>query len=176
MVIGIPKERKSREYRVAVTPDGATELVRGGRRVLVEASAGRGSGFADEDYRNAGAHVADRDTVFADADLIVKVKEPLPEEYGLLREGQTLFTFLHLAPNPGLTAVLLERKVGVADVADQLGARFREAFDQLGAAHLAAWLQRLWGLGLLTAIEHGLPEKVRPVACLGLPLRARFGF
>jgi alanine dehydrogenase len=111
MVIGIPKEVKTHEYRVAVTPEGVMELRAEGHAVMVEKSAGEGSGFPDDEYVKAGAEIADMERLFRESALIVKVKEPLPEEYGLLREGQALFTFLHLAPNPGLTKVLLEKKI-----------------------------------------------------------------
>ncbi len=111
MVIGVPKEVRKQEYRVSVTPSGVRELVLEGQRVLVERSAGEGSGFTEAEYAAAGAETAGRERVFGEAELIVKVKEPLPEEYGLLREGQALFTFLHLAPNRELTDLLLEKKI-----------------------------------------------------------------
>jgi alanine dehydrogenase len=108
MILGIPKEIKTEEFRVGLTPIGARELVRGKHTVLVETGAGGGSGFSDDEYRKAGAEMASRDVVFGRAELIVKVKEPVPPEYPLLREGVALFTYLHLAPNPGLTRLLLE--------------------------------------------------------------------
>lgn len=111
MVIGVPKEIKKEEYRVGMTPSGIAELKRDGHTLLVETGAGAGSGFSDEEYRAAGAEVADRDPLFRKAELIVKVKEPVAAEYALLREGQILFTYLHLAPNRELTGVLLGRKV-----------------------------------------------------------------
>ncbi|MCL4476183.1 MAG: alanine dehydrogenase [Nitrospirae bacterium] len=111
MIIGVPKEIKREEYRVSITPWGVEELRRGGHIIIVEAGAGEGSGFSDEEYRRVGGVVADREAVFTKADLIVKVKEPLQPEYDLMREGQALFTFLHLAPNRELTKILLERKV-----------------------------------------------------------------
>ncbi len=111
MIIGIPKEVKKEEYRVAITPVGVSELKRGGHTVLVEESAGIGSGFADADYLDADADMVDKATVFAKAGLIVKVKEPLPEEFGYFRQGQALFTYLHLAPNPGLTDFLLNSHI-----------------------------------------------------------------
>ena len=115
MIIGIPKEIKSNEDRVAITPAGVQSLARRGHRVLIEAGAGLGSGISDESYRDAGAEMVARDNVFNEADLIVKVKEPLPEEYHLFKDGQILFTYLHLASEPGLTAMLLERRVvGIA--------------------------------------------------------------
>jgi alanine dehydrogenase len=111
MIIGVPREIKSHEYRVSLTPAGAGGLVAAGHSVLVEESAGVGSGFSDNDYAQAGAETADRARVFGGAGLIVKVKEPLPEEYGLLSEGQAIFTFLHLAPNRELLNVLLEKRI-----------------------------------------------------------------
>jgi len=111
MILGIPKEIKTEEFRVGLTPIGARELVRGKHTVLVETGAGGGSGFSDDEYRKAGAEMASRDAVFGRAELIVKVKEPISPEYPLLRDGVALFTYLHLAPNPGLTRLLLEKKV-----------------------------------------------------------------
>lgn len=111
MIIGVPKEIKIEEFRVGLTPTGARELVRDNNRVIIESGAGQGSGFSDEEYRKTGATTANRETVFAQAELIVKVKEPLSSEFPLLREGQALFTYLHLAPNPRLTKVLLEKEV-----------------------------------------------------------------
>lgn len=111
MIIGVPKEIKREEYRVAVTPAGVAELTRAGHEVFVECSAGIGSGFSDDSYRQSGATVVIRQELFCRAGLIVKVKEPLPEEFELLREGQTLFTYLHLAPNRELTGFLMDRKI-----------------------------------------------------------------
>jgi alanine dehydrogenase len=107
MIIGVPREIKIEEFRVGLTPVGARELAQGGHSVLVETGAGAGSGFLDDAYRKAGAEIAARETVFGRAELIVKVKEPVLSEYPLLREGIALFTYLHLAPNPGLTKLLL---------------------------------------------------------------------
>ncbi|MGQ0666572.1 MAG: alanine dehydrogenase [Nitrospiraceae bacterium] len=112
MVIGIPKEIKDHEYRVSLTPDGAAALKQAGHAVWVEPSAGEGSGFGDEEYRKAGASIAgSKDEVFKKADMIVKVKEPLPSECPLFRPGQVLFTYLHLASLPDLTKALLERRI-----------------------------------------------------------------
>lgn len=112
MIIGIPKEIKDHEDRVSLTPDGARTLVGLGHRVLVEPSAGNGSGFSDDEYREAGAHIArDKSHLFAEAELIVKVKEPLLEECALFRPQQTLFTYLHLASLPQLTKALLDAHV-----------------------------------------------------------------
>ena len=116
MIVGIPGEVKDSEYRVAATPEGVRELTEAGHEVVVEAGAGVGSALPDERFEAAGARVlADADAVFEAADLIVKVKEPQPEEFGRFREDQLLFTYLHLAADRALTEFLLERKVaGVA--------------------------------------------------------------
>ncbi|MDA8171689.1 MAG: alanine dehydrogenase [Nitrospiraceae bacterium] len=107
MIIGVPSELKKEERRVGLIPDGVAELVRLGHKVLVEKGAGLGSGFSDGLYIGAGAEMTDGREIFRRAGLIVKVKEPLPPEYGFLRPGQTIFTFLHLASNPALTGALL---------------------------------------------------------------------
>ena len=116
MIIGIPREIKDHEYRVALTPAGTALLTAEGHRVVVQGQAGTGSGYPDEEYRKSGASVVDNpEEIFAGADLIVKVKEPLESEYSMLRHGLVLFTYLHLAGIPGLTEVLLERQVtGIA--------------------------------------------------------------
>jgi alanine dehydrogenase len=112
MRIGIPKELKNREYRVAATPDCVRAYVRAGHSVMVQHEAGLGAGFDDEAYRAAGATlVADGAEVFARSEMIVKVKEPLPAEYGLLRPGQLLFTYLHLAAVPELASALMQKRV-----------------------------------------------------------------
>lgn len=111
MIIGIPKEIKKEEYRVAITPAGVTELKHDGHTVLIETNAGKGSGFSDNDYLVADADVVDRETLFKKSELIVKVKEPLPEEYDLFRKGQAVFTYLHLAPNKQLTDFLLQKNI-----------------------------------------------------------------
>jgi alanine dehydrogenase len=114
--IGIPKEVKDSESRVAATPEGVRELVAAGHRVSVEASAGVGSAIADRDYESVGATIVpDADAVFAAAEMIVKVKEPQPEEFGRFRAGQILFTYLHLAADEVLTRFLADR--GVQSVA-----------------------------------------------------------
>jgi alanine dehydrogenase len=112
MTITVPKEIKEQEHRVALTPSAAHQLIKHGHRVVVEAGAGAGAGFPDADYAAAGAELAaDHAAVFAQGDLIVKVKEPLPAEYALLRRGQLLFTYLHLAANRALTEALLRSGV-----------------------------------------------------------------
>lgn len=116
MKIGLPKEIKKQEYRVGLTPLSAKEYIDHGHPVIVETGAGEGSGFSDEEYKSQGCKIsADRKALYDEADMIVKVKEPLPEEYGLLREGQILYTYLHLAASKELTEEMLKRKVkGVA--------------------------------------------------------------
>jgi alanine dehydrogenase len=116
MKVGIPREVKNNEYRVAITPAGVHELVRGGHDVYVERGAGLGSSVADADYLAAGAHILDAaDDVWAEGELILKVKEPIASEYHRMREGQTLFTYLHLAADKTLTEELVRRKVtGIA--------------------------------------------------------------
>lgn len=116
MVIGVPKEIKRHEYRIGMAPAGARELVEAGHVVIVQSGAGEGSDIGDDEFRQAGARlVGDAGKVYAEAETIVKVKEPLPSEYDLLRPGQILFTFLHLAPAPELTRALLDSGVtGVA--------------------------------------------------------------
>ena len=112
MIIGVPKEIKEQENRVAVTPSAAYQLIKRGHRVVVERGAGAGAGFPDGDYEAVGAEmIAEHAEVFAQGDLLVKVKEPLPSEYALLRRGQILFTYLHLAASRGLTDALLQSGV-----------------------------------------------------------------
>ncbi len=116
MIIGVPKEIKEQEYRVALLPSGAYQLTKRGHQVIVERGAGVGAGYPDAQYQQAGAQLVDsHTTVFEKAGLIVKVKEPLPVEYSLLRPGQMLFTYLHLAAGRGLTEALL--KSGVTGIA-----------------------------------------------------------
>lgn len=112
MIVGIPKEIKDNENRVSTTPAGVAEYVARGHQVVVERSAGVGSGFSDAEYELAGAKLLDSHAeVFAVADMIVKVKEPIAPEYDLMREDQLLYTYLHLAAEEQLTRVLMERRV-----------------------------------------------------------------
>jgi alanine dehydrogenase len=116
MIIGVPKEIKEQEQRVALLPSSTNELTKKGHSVLVEKDAGLGSGYSDQDYVKAGAEIVEEaKDVFARADMIVKVKEPLKAEFPLLRRGQILFTYLHLAASKPLTEALL--KSGVTGVA-----------------------------------------------------------
>ena len=112
MKIGCPKEIKAQEGRVGLTPAGADALMRAGHTVYMEHNAGANSGFTDEEYVSVGAEIlAKAEQVYAAADMIIKVKEPLEPEYDLLKEGQILFTYLHLAPDPAQTQALLKKKV-----------------------------------------------------------------
>lgn len=124
MLIGIPKEIKNNENRVALTPAGVQSLVTKGDVVLIETNAGLGSGFADADYANQGAKIVATATEAWVAELVVKVKEPVAEEYGFLREDLLLFTYLHMVAAPGLADAMVNAKTtGVAyeTVRDQEG-------------------------------------------------------
>src|SRR5581483_3272410 len=115
MRVGVAREIKPQEYRVALTPAGALELRGRGHDVLVETGAGEGSGFPDDAYRAVGARIVDVEEVWAEAELLLKVKEPVAAEYGRLRENLVLFTYLHVAADEPLTRALLDS--GVAAVA-----------------------------------------------------------
>jgi alanine dehydrogenase len=158
MKVGVVKEIKADEYRVALTPAGARELVQQGHEILVEAGAGEGSAFSDEAYRSVGAELRPAEEVWADAELLLKVKEPLPSEYPLLREGLVLFTYLHLAASEELTRALAES--GAACVAYEtvetdagalpLLAPMSEIAGRLAAQAGAYFLEKpLGGRGLL---------------------------
>jgi len=116
MIIGVVKEIKNNENRVGLTPAGAADLCKAGHTVLMEQGAGFGSGFSDESYVKVGASIiADKKNLFDRSEMIIKVKEPIASEYDLFHEGQILFTYLHLAPEPELTAALLNKKIiGIA--------------------------------------------------------------
>lgn len=124
MIIGVPKEIKPNEYRVAATPDAVAEMVRHGHSVIVEKNCGIGSGFTDEDYINAGAAVADVDTVFAKADLFYKVKEVFPQEYKYMKEDKILYTYIHSNAHREMTEAILESNitsVAYEDIIDENG-------------------------------------------------------
>ena len=115
MIVGIPREIKDNEYRVGMVPAGVKALTDAGHSVLIEEGAGEGSGIANNEYTQAGGHLSNCEEIWARAEMVVKVKEPVEPEYPRLRERQVLFTYLHLAPLPDLTRVLLEKKVvGIA--------------------------------------------------------------
>ncbi|MEK6580054.1 MAG: alanine dehydrogenase [Bdellovibrionota bacterium] len=116
MIVGVPKEIKNKEFRVGMVIAGVRALTGAGHKVLMQQNAGMGAGITDDEYRKAGATIVEgAKDIYDKADMIVKVKEPLPEEYLLLREGQILYTYLHLAADERLTKALMERKiVGIA--------------------------------------------------------------
>jgi len=116
MIIGVPKEIKNNENRVALTPAGVVAFLKAGHKVVIEKNAGVGSGISNEEYIAAGAEImATPAEIFNSSEMIMKVKEPIPVEYELFKDGQLLFTYLHLAPEPALTAALLKKNVvGVA--------------------------------------------------------------
>ena len=158
MKIGVAKEIKPDEYRVALTPAGARELIQRGHEVTVETGAGEGSAFADAAYEASGARIAGVDDVWADSDLLLKVKEPIAEEYGQLRDGLVLFTYLHIAADEPLTHALVDS--GIAAVAYEtvetnngalpLLAPMSEIAGRLAAQAGAYFLEKpLGGRGLL---------------------------
>ena len=158
MNVGVAKEIKRDEYRVALTPAGALELTRRGHSVLVERGAGEGSSFADAEYERVGARIGAVDEIWSDSELVLKVKEPLLEEYGRLREGHVLFTYLHLAASEELTRALMEsgaacvayETVETDDRALPLLAPMSEIAGRLAAQAGAAFLEKpLGGRGLL---------------------------
>jgi alanine dehydrogenase len=158
MRVGVVKEIKSDEYRVALTPAGARELVQRGHEVLVERGAGEGSAFRDDSYTAVGARLCSPDEVWRDAELLLKVKEPLPAEYELLREGQVLFTYLHLAASAELTRALVDsgavcvayETVEVENGSLPLLAPMSEIAGRLAAQAGAYFLEKpLGGRGLL---------------------------
>jgi alanine dehydrogenase len=167
MRIGVPKEIKVHEYRVGLTPGATREYVRAGHNVVVETNAGAGIGAADDAYRKAGATVVDTAAeVFAAADMIVKVKEPQPGEWSQLREGQILFTYLHLAPDPEQTKGLLASgctAVAYETVTDAKGglpllAPMSEVAGRLSIEAAGAALKRYaGGRGLLLGGVPGVP-------------------
>src|SRR5918997_3627106 len=117
MRVGVAKEIKPDEYRVALTPGGARELRNRGHEVVVESGAGIGSAFSDGDYEAEGARIASVDEVWESSELVLKVKEPIEPEYGRLREGLVLFTYLHLAADEALTRALIDS--GITAVAHE---------------------------------------------------------
>ncbi|MEK6698484.1 MAG: alanine dehydrogenase [Nitrospirota bacterium] len=173
MIIGVPKEVKTEEFRVGVTPFGVRELAGDGHAVLVETGAGVGSGFYDNEYTRAGAALVRKDELFRRAELIVKVKEPLPQEYDLLREGLAIFTYLHLAPNRELTDVLLKKKItGLAyetlekDGALPLLAPMSEIAGRMAPLVAAHYLQKFkGGSGVLVTGASGV--KAGKIVVLG---------
>src|SRR5918996_4861203 len=160
MRIGVAKEIKQQEYRVALTPAGARELVQRGHDVVVETGAGEGSAFPDSAYEAAGARIAGVEDVWSDSELLLKVKEPVAPEYGRLREGLVLFTYLHIAADEPLTRALIES--GITAVAYEtvetddrrlpLLAPMSEVAGRLAPQAGAHYLEKpLGGRGLLLA-------------------------
>ena len=151
MKIGVPKEIKNQEYRVGMVPAGVHTFVLHGHQVMVETGAGKGSGIDDADYVAAGAQIVpDARTIYADADMVMKVKEPIAPEYSLLREGQILFTYLHLAPAPELTQALVDsgciavayETVQLPDGSLPLLAPMSEVAGRLAIQAGAQWLEK----------------------------------
>lgn len=165
MIIGVPKEIKEEEHRVAVTPSGVSELRKVGHHVLIERSAGEGSGFSDIEYEKAGALMVGKSELFNDADLILKVKEPLASEYDLFRKGQALFTYLHLAPNPDLIDFLLKKRItGLAYETLEIEGRLpllkpmSEIAGKMAPVMAANFLQKVHGgSGVLMSGVEGAP-------------------
>lgn len=167
MKIGIPKEIKNNEYRVAITDAGVMSLIKAGHSVVVETGAGLGSSFTDENYVNAGAVIVDTAAEAWDADMVLKVKEPIEEEFKYFKEGLILFTYLHLAPEPALTQALLERKVvGIAYETVQLPNRslplltpMSEVAGKMATQIGAHYLEKLGGgKGILLGGVSGVPR------------------
>lgn len=167
MIIGLPKEIKNNENRVALTPAGVSALVKHQHEVYVEINAGIGSGITNDEYRDAGAVIVNTNVeIFEVADIIVKVKEPLESEYELLREGQTVYTYLHLAANLELTKVLMEKKItGIAYETVQLEDKslpllrpMSEVAGRMSAQIGANLLQKYnGGMGVLLGGVPGVP-------------------
>jgi alanine dehydrogenase len=154
MRVGIPTETKNNEFRVAITPAGVATLTHRGHEVLIQAGAGEGSAITDADFKAAGAHLlSTAEQVWSEADLLLKVKEPMPDEYGLLRQGQVLFTYLHLAASRACTDALLAsgttsiayETVQTADGALPLLAPMSEVAGRLSAQVGAYHLMRTHG-------------------------------
>ena len=153
MIVGIPTEMKDHEYRVAATPEGVRELTHAGHRVVVQAGAGIGSAISDDDFAAAGAEIVPTADAVFEADMIVKVKEPQPQEYERFRPGQILFTYLHLAADERLTRFLVDRKVAsvayetvqTSDGRLPLLAPMSEIAGRMAPHVAATWLERAHG-------------------------------
>ena len=171
MIIGVPKEIKNNENRVALTPAGAKELVKRGHEVYVQATAGIGSGFADAEYQNAGAQILTTiEETYAIADMIMKVKEPIDSEYGLIKEDQLLFTYFHFASYEPLTKAMIDNKsvclayetVEKADRSLPLLVPMSEVAGRMATQEGAKYLEKpLGGKGILLGGVPGVkPAKV----------------
>ncbi len=151
MLVGVPKEIKNHEYRIGLTPAGVRELVLHGHQVLVQRDGGQAIGLTDADYERAGARLADdAASVFAQADMIVKVKEPQPDECALLRPGQLLFTYLHLAPDPAQASALV--RSGCTAIA------YETVTDGHGGLPLLAPMSEVAGRMAIQAGAHALEK------------------
>ncbi|MDN0083120.1 alanine dehydrogenase [Crenobacter sp. SG2305] len=151
MLIGVPKEIKNHEYRVGLTPSGVRELVARGHKVLVQTQAGLGIGFADEQYLQAGAAIASTaEELFERAEMIIKVKEPQPVECRMLRPGQLLFTYLHLAPDPEQAKLLIE--------SDAIAIAYETVTDEKGGLPLLAPMSEVAGRMAIQAGAHALEK------------------
>ena len=151
MLIGCPREIKNQEYRVGLTPESAKELVKHGHEVWIESGAGNGIGETDEKYRAAGAEiVAGPDKIFADCEMVVKVKEPQAGERAQLHEGQILYTYLHLAPDPEQTKALV--KSGATCIA------YETVTDRKGGLPLLAPMSEVAGRMSIQAGAHALEK------------------
>jgi alanine dehydrogenase len=167
MVIGVPKEIKNNEYRVALVPAGAEMLVEGGHQVLVEAGAGMGTSIEDSEYVEAGATIVPTAAdIFAKSDLIIKVKEPMPEEYPLLRKGQIVFTYFHFAASEELTKAMVEsgavcvayETIQMPDGTLPLLTPMSEVAGRMAIQEGAKFLERpMEGRGILLAGVPGVP-------------------
>lgn len=174
MIIGVPREIKDNEFRVAIVPDGVNEFLRRGHIVLVEKGAGLGSGITDEDYEKAGATITDKDEVFKKADMIYKVKEMFPEEFKYLREGLIVFTYIHSNAHRDQTDAMIESKiVGISyeDVENAKGQfpllrPMSEIAGKGGFLMACQYCQKInGGKGLMLARVHGVRTPV--VAIIG---------
>jgi len=167
MVIGVPKEIKPDEYRVAMVPAGVEALTEAGHKVLVESGAGLGTGISDDEYRRAGALVvADPGAVYAEAELVVKVKEPLPQEYGFIRPGQTVFTYFHFAASEELTRAMVQsgaiciayETIQLADGTLPLLTPMSEVAGRMAVQEGAKYLEKpMEGRGILLSGVPGVP-------------------
>jgi len=167
MIIGVPKEIKNNENRVSLTPEGAKILASKRHEVVIEKGAGLGSGFSDQEYIEAGAKIEeDAAELFVNSDMIIKVKEPIPAEYELLKEGQILYTYLHLAAEKSLTNLLMEKNivsiayetVELEDGTLPLLTPMSEVAGRLSAQEGAKFLEKpMGGLGVLLGGVPGVP-------------------
>ena len=146
MIIGVLKEIKNNEYRVAAIPSSVSEMVRKGHKVLVEHDAGFGSGYTDEEYREAGAEISDADTIWKESEMIYKVKEILPQEYKYLREGLIIFTYIHSNAHLDMTKKLLNSKI--------IGIAYEDVVDKDGKFPLLSPMSELAGKGGFLAALH----------------------